>query len=695
MEILTQAPSWYIILCLLAGTIYAGALYFRDKFNRTYGTPLASLLGVLRFIAVALLTFFLLKPLVKSINREVEKPIVVIAQDNSQSLGVVLDSSFYKKEYIENLQALQTALGEDYDVRSFSFGDKFEDGIDSVRFDAPLTDYSNLFKELTNRFSGRNLGAIIFASDGLYNKGSSPNYAYKKLNAPVYTIALGDTTMHKDVLISEVAANRLAYLNNQFPIQITVEGRKAAGETVQLTVSTKGNTIYSETISFNGERAFKTINILQEAKTVGLQRYTINVSTVKNEITTANNRKDVFIEVLDSRQKVLLLASAPHPDVQALSESITNNEAYAVESKLVKDFKGNINDYNLVIFHQLPAVGGIGLNYVSNALDKNIPALFVWGANTDFRAFNELTVGYNLSNYRNANTEVGGSVAEAFSTFQLTPNTVEMIRNVPPLTVPFGEQFSSQGSITFVRQQIGQIATNKPLISFNKKGEIKIGLIAGEGIWRWRINSFRQFENHDAFNEMITKMVQYLAVKDDKSLFRVNAKNDFPENEPIIFDAELYNASYEAITDKEIKMVIKNEEGMEFPYTFSPQGGRYKLNAGNLPVGNYKYTATVVSEGKNLIESGEFSVSALQVELTNTVADHKLLFQFAKDNGGEMVSPREVSKLAELIKAREDIAAISYENKELNDLINFRWILFLLIGLLSLEWLLRKRAGTY
>jgi hypothetical protein len=343
----------------------------------------------------------------------------------------------------------------------------------------------------------------------------------------------------------------------------------------------------------------------------------------------------------------------------------------------------------------LPAVGGIGLNYVSNALDKNIPALFVWGANTDFRAFNELTVGYNLSNYRNANTEVGGSVAEGFSIFQLSPNTVEMIRNVPPLTVPFGEQSSSQGAVTFVVQQVGQIATDKPLISFNKKGETKIGLIAGEGIWRWRINSFRQFENHEAFNEMITKMVQYLAVKDDKSLFRVNAKNDFPENEPIIFDAELYNASYEAITDKEIKMVIKNEEGKEFPYTFSPQGGRYKLNAGNLPVGNYKYTATVVSEGQNLIESGEFSVSALQVELTNTVADHKLLYQFAKDNGGEMVSPREVSKLAELIKVREDIAAISYENKELNDLINFRWILFLLIGLLSLEWLLRKRAGTY
>jgi hypothetical protein len=39
--------------------------------------------------------------------------------------------------------------------------------------------------------------------------------------------------------------------------------------------------------------------------------------------------------------------------------------------------------------------------------------------------------------------------------------------------------------------------------------------------------------------------------------------------------------------------------------------------------------------------------------------------------------------------------SVSYENKQLNDLINFRWILALIIGLLSLEWLLRKRAGTY
>ena len=87
MSIITQAPSWLIVFCLLAGIVYAGALYFRDRFNRTYGTPLATVLGIIRFACVTLLALFLLKPLIKTIERTVEKPIIVIAQDNSEILS--------------------------------------------------------------------------------------------------------------------------------------------------------------------------------------------------------------------------------------------------------------------------------------------------------------------------------------------------------------------------------------------------------------------------------------------------------------------------------------------------------------------------------------------------------------------------------------------------------------------------------
>jgi hypothetical protein len=194
---------------------------------------------------------------------------------------------------------------------------------------------------------------------------------------------------------------------------------------------------------------------------------------------------------------------------------------------------------------------------------------------------------------------------------------------------------------------------------------------------------------------MVTKSVQYLAAKDDKSLFRVNAKNDFTENEDIVFDAELYNASYESVSGREISMKIKNEDGKEFNYLFSANGDMYRLNAGRLPVGNYSYEAKASSEGNVLSERGEFSVSPLQLEIINTIADHRLLNQFARENNGMMVFASDMKKLTDEIRAKKEIVSVSYENKQLDELINFRWLCALIIILLSTEWLLRKRAGTY
>lgn len=695
MSIVSESPKWFILLCISAGLVYAGALYFRDRFNRTYGSALAALLGFLRFVVVSLLAFFLLRPLIKNTSTDIQKPIIVVAQDNSQSLVVGKDSLYYRQQYPGMLQSLISAFGDNYDVRTYNFGSQLSEGTDSLKFDEKITDYSTLFDEVYNKYSGSNIGALIVATDGLYNRGSNPVHTYRKLGCPVFTIALGDTTVNKDVLLAEVAHNRITYLGNKFPLEITVEGRKAAGAISTLTVSRKGVVLHSEQIMITGEHFFKSVSLSLDARETGLQKYTVALSAVDGEITTANNRKDIFIDVLDGRQKVLILASAPHPDVAAISETLGANESYHVESKLEKDFSGNLAEYSLVIFHQLPAAGGTGLSLINNALDLGIPAVFVWGANTDFRAFNELQTGYALLDYRNSTTDVGGVFAKEFSLFSLNENTAENMRKLPPLAVPFGDFEFSQGVSSLAYQRVGQIETGKPLITFNKSGDHKVALIAGEGLWRWRLASFQNTQAHDEFSEIITKTMQYMASKEDRSFFRVNAKNDFTENEHIIFDAELYNESYEPVTSREISMVIVNEAGEEFRYNFSPVTTRYRLDAGMLPPGNYSYTAQANNGVQLLKESGEFSISPLQVELVKTVADHRLLNQLAAVNNGEMVMPQNMNALAEKIKARKDIVSIAYENKKLTDLIDYRWLLALIIGLLALEWLLRKRAGTY
>ena len=80
MSIITEYPLWFSILCVFAGLAYAGALYFRDDFNKNYGAAIALLLGFFRFAAVTILAFLLLKPLIKTIDRTTEKPIIPFAK---------------------------------------------------------------------------------------------------------------------------------------------------------------------------------------------------------------------------------------------------------------------------------------------------------------------------------------------------------------------------------------------------------------------------------------------------------------------------------------------------------------------------------------------------------------------------------------------------------------------------------------
>jgi hypothetical protein len=60
-----------------------------------------------------------------------------------------------------------------------------------------------------------------------------------------------------------------------------------------------------------------------------------------------------------------------------------------------------------------------------------------------------------------------------------------------------------------------------------------------------------------------------------------------------------------------------------------------------------------------------------------------------------MFYPSDLNQLSENIHEREDIRPVTYTRKKYEDLLNKGWVLALIIGLLTMEWFLRKRAGSY
>lgn len=646
-------------------------------------------MAAFRFLTVGVLSFLLLSPLIKTVKRTVEKPVIVIAQDNSESLVAGKDSAFYRKQYKNNLERLINNLSDKYDVRTFSFADKIIElqGLDSIDFKDKKTNISALFADIDTRYSNRNLGAVIVATDGLYNSGSSPVYASDKIKAPVYTVALGDTTVKKDIILLKTDHNRIVYLGNDFPVEVVVNAKQLKGKSSTLTISKNNTTLFSQVINFNSDAFIQTVPVFLQAKEAGLQHYKVRLSSLPEEMTTANNVNDLFIDVLDARQKILILGEGPHPDIAALKRTIESNQNYEVESYTLEGFDQSIKKYDLVILFQLPATRNPIAKIKADLAAAGTPLWIFTGGTQVVKE--DLTV-----NEIQRSNECEPVLEQNFPLFTLSDDFRKGVGDFPVVTCPFGNINAGTGNV-LLYQRIGNVQTKTPLMSFFTNTENKLAIFYGEGIWRWRLQDYAAHGDHRLTDELISKTVQYLSLKTDKSFFRVKGKNNFPENEPVELEAEVYNESYELINEPEVNIVITDGNNKKFPYVFSKTSNAYRLNAGVLPVGEYTYEARVKVGEKLYAQKGQFSVSALQIELTNTVADHQLLYQLSRSHGGEMVYPSDLDKLVEKLQARDDVKSVSYSENKLDDLLNLKWIFFLIMGLLSVEWFIRKRNGAY
>ncbi len=691
--LITESPGWLVVLCILAGAGYSFFLYRNEQLLQEVRPWLRWLMAALRFVVVTLLAFLLLTPLIQSITRQVEKPIVIIAQDNSQSILTGADSAFLEN-YPQQIGDLISELERDFEVRTFSFGDNVSDNI-SFEFNDKQTSISSLFDELGLRFQNRNVGAMILATDGLYNNGSNPLYSGNHLKAPVYSLALGDTLVRRDVLISKVNYNRVAFLGNIIQMEVSADARECAGEKTLLTIQQDSVEIFRKEISITGNKFHVQVPAYFDAKRKGINHYRIRVSVLPAEISKQNNVADVFIDVTEKKQKVLLLAAAPHPDIAAIKAVMESSFNYEIRMQYSNEFDGKLSDINLVMLHQIPARGSNSSLLLQKFQNSEVPVFYILGSQSDINAFNQLRTGINIVNSAQRINEVQAVPANDFSLFSINDELKNFVSSLPPLKCPFGMYQSTAGNYVLLYQQIGNVKTEQPLLLFNQSEGRKTGILAGEGFWKWKLKEFEKSGNFNFTSELMMKIVQFLSVKDVKSPFRVLYKNNFNENEPLIFNAELFNDAGEMVNEPDVKMVIRNEKNNAFEFIFSKSGKAYTLNAGFLPVGKYSFRSETKLGDKLHAFTGEFVISPLQAELTETTADHALLNALAAKTGGKVVYPQQMNQLSDLIKSREDVKPVIYTEKKLKDLINLKWFFFVLMGLLSMEWFLRKRSGAY
>jgi hypothetical protein len=194
-------------------------------------------------------------------------------------------------------------------------------------------------------------------------------------------------------------------------------------------------------------------------------------------------------------------------------------------------------------------------------------------------------------------------------------------------------------------QKIGSVQTNTPLWILQQSMNARTAVLAGEGLWRWRMYQYSQNKKYDAVDDFVLKTAQFLSIKQDNRPFKVQiSKSIFSDYESIVFDAELYNTNLELVNTPDVNLVISNDQGIQTKHTMNRENGSYSLNIGSLAAGNYSYSANVNLNGKNYNASGNFVVLEDNIELSNTTADFGLLKQLAEDHNGEFLLSSSISQ---------------------------------------------------
>ncbi|MDR2010755.1 MAG: hypothetical protein LBQ22_09765 [Bacteroidales bacterium] len=692
MNLYFEHSPFLIILAVIVAAGLSFFLYYKDKTFSELQKWKRVLMSALRFLFIFIILVLLLKPVFKSSSTIIQKPIIVLAQDNSRSVVFNKDSSFYKNEYKTEINRLIENLKSDYDVHYLQFSE-FTTNDSIMDFSGELTDISSVFPEVISRYSGMNLGAVVLATDGIYNRGINPVYA-RNINVPVYSIALGDTVSQKDLILKDLMHNRIAFYGNSFPLRIFIGAEKTVEKESEIIISRNGKVVYSSKFELPENSTVKTIETELPADQLGIQQYEILLKPLTDEISYDNNRATFIINVIDNRNKILLLANSPHPDIGAIQFALKDNPDFELNIQYINEFKANIKDFDLVILHQLPSVQNVASNVMIDIEKNAVPVLYILGTSSSLDVFNNLNTGFEIKSISNKTDDAVPSYNQNFSSFSLDVEPT-FFNQLSPLKVFFGDYKYTGDTKTLIFQTVNGIKTEKPLIAFNENKNVKNGFILGDGIWKWRIDDYRYNSEHKGFNSLVNRIIQYLIVKKIQDKLSIEAKQIFSENEPVIINSEFYNEAFETVSDLNIELILKDEEGKEFKYTFGSFGSGYRLNLGRLANGKYQYTASTMFDNKEYTATGEFIVQKINIESLITTANHGILYNLAENTGGKVFYPENISGIKESLKENSNVVNVAYTKDKLYTITDLYFLFFIILLFAATEWGLRKYFGGY
>ena len=697
---------WAVLLCIIGAAysiyIYKNSLPLLSKFSRI-------LLNSLRIISLIAIILFLYEPILRLISSNSQNPVHYFFID--KSLSITKNSAGKEKSKIisEILYSLKDSKNKS-DYSFFTFDKEVHpsniDSADKLPFSGSATNFSNIFQTISSAKVKPQFISII--SDGIQNEGSGVETVIENLGIPVLTLALGDTATKKDISINSITANEFIYPNIASQLRVSVINSNFGKVECPVTLSEDGRVISKSKIVFND--GSNSINLEYKPVSIGEKHLQVKIEVPKDDSNSGNNTKSIFIKVNSNKRKAVIIAGSPSPDITFIKQSLsadtnistTNIIEISSNTTLSPVSKATLDSASVLILLHFPTVNSskeIVQLIKSEITDKNKSFLIFIDENTSYdllsgiQNFLPVKSGKRLNGSTNAQPLINDKFSShaIFSNSNLTSQ--KEWDEFAPVSISNNEFITKPEAIQLLSAKIGNTATTIPLLSVSSVGSRRSAAFMCSDIWRWKLSSKSQFSSK--FDQLIQTIYKWLfaASQKDRFLLRTN-KQFYSANEKIDFAAELYDESFEPVSNAQVSVEISGKSVKQQALLNSLGNGFYEGAVTISDTGDFFFKGSVQNITAKVIQpSGKFNVGENNIELVNLRTDAEYMKRISALSGGQYFYQDAAS---EYLKQIENLNSENVTIKTTTNefvLWNSTWSMIILILLFAVEWFLRKRFG--
>lgn len=728
-----------VLLVLLAVVVVYGS--YRSTRFLTDGKKKFALIS-LHALSFVLIAFLLLNPALRKESYKEEKKNLSVIVDSSFSMSLSGDESGNTRidrvrGFLDKNTGFFTEIEENYIVEYLSFDDTLEPTSKEAVFeDEPLgkhTSFGNLVRELKEKRDRGETDIAILISDGGREDGRSVEILddLEDVDFPISSVSPVSGTSENDVWIDDINASEVTFLRYEFPVEVVVKTNRKDGIDLPVSLYEDNRLISIKEVYLHPKTKEGIVSFEINPITLGRKIYTVSVPKVSGDQIPENNEKSFFTDVIINKIRVLHVAGSPSWDVRFMRRAMKRNPnidlvsffilrdpsdlVFASESELSlipfpvnEIFGSELKSFDVVIFQnfnfQPYGIFGFHLRSVKDYITQEGGAFLMIGGNKSFESGNygrtpisdilpvELdylprTLSDSISDqaFRPELTQAGRN----HPIMRIIPNKDENERywdNMPEL-----EGLNIVNGVDPDAATLLKTPQGEPLLAVGEVEKGKVAAFLSDSSWRWNFVGAGDGDLSPYYGKFWNRL--FLWFVDDPELQNIRISTDKAIYNPGDSAKIEVRGSEADITEKDTKpvLILPGGEEEEIKIEKTSENGY----SGQIRVSEYgNYRLTVSDDDYDLFTDSDnngisFSVEPAENEVRGPTANKGLLESIAENTGGRFITTEQSpGKLG--IDHRKKRTITGYETVELWDSPIF---FFLLVGLLSGEWLLRRRWG--